>query len=82
MKQLLSSIKQNLRLGVALFGVFIFSNQIYQIIYEKQSIKTQITINNCEIGLFDYLMIVFKCSLAFLAGGIISDWKFIKFGVI
>jgi hypothetical protein len=32
--------------------------------------------------LFNIFAIVFKCSLAFLAGGLVSDMKFIKFGVL
>jgi hypothetical protein len=53
--------------------------------FPKKSIPTtSFSYDECEKHsniTMNMLNVIFKCSLAFLAGGLLSDMKFIKFGV-
>ena len=61
-------------------SLMIERNQIEEYQNPKEVIVTEI--NECEKNYSYYIFTaIFKCSLAFLAGGLISDMKFIKFGV-
>lgn len=69
-------------------ALLICSAQIYMGVKDYYSDPQTIENDSVEIicsDSFSYTSIfiaIFKCSLAFLAGGLISDFKFIKFGVI
>ena len=96
MKSLSQSLKKNFKYAICLLAIFIFTIQIYQIVTEEKIIEVSNDVSNIEnnsdpiavqeeckkseINASSILMCVFKCSVAFLFGGMISDRKFIKFG--
>jgi hypothetical protein len=65
-----------------LLGIMVFAAQCYILLSESEVGKVEICSSNSFLSLWNIYDIFFKCSLAFLAGGIISDFKFIKIGHI
>jgi hypothetical protein len=95
MHKAVSFIKTQLKYSTLLIGIIIFMGQIYYgFIKSEEDLKSISSLENkneknedkCSSSPSDLIskimMIIFKCSLAFLAGGLFSDMKFIKFGVI
>ena len=69
------------------YEVEVSTDQGIDKISEINRISNFVTSDLCEKGdvsgyMMSILNLIFKCSLAFLAGGLISDMKFIKFGII
>jgi hypothetical protein len=65
-----------------LIGTLISLTVTYLIFTEEKGVSNQ-TIECESAPLISTIMNIFyKCSLAFLAGGILSDFKFIKIGQI
>jgi hypothetical protein len=90
MKKAIVIFKSQLKYMTIIIALILFISQVYLNIVEttQKNNSKEITYlaeeNKCNKS--DYstgiLIAIFKCSLAFLAGGLISDMKFIKFGVI
>jgi hypothetical protein len=92
MKNLTQSLKKNFKFALCILAITIFTIQIYQIVNEEKMAeisyskteKSHIVIEEeqCHgLRLSNIFSLVFKCSIAFLFGGMISDGKFIKFGL-
>jgi hypothetical protein len=94
MQKTFSYVKECLKYTTILLAVLLFIGQIYLgFIKENQEINIkekhllspiQNEVNDeCQNSLLKNLgNLVFKCSLAFLAGGLISEMKFIKIGIL
>lgn len=81
MKVYTSSIKY---IGLMLC-LFVLTAQIYCIwedLSEKNNTAVVITEEDCETSYYGLTVTMLKCSVAFLLGGMFSDFKFTKFGVI
>lgn len=70
---------------ICFLGLMIFTMQIYYIANEKPLKAENLPEEICAdsgMNITDLMITIFKCSLAFLFGGMISDMKFVKFGII
>ncbi len=86
MKVICQFARNNLKYSLGLITILLFVIQICHIVKEgeKHVIQTETsgtTEQDCPKRI-DIWVSVFKCSLAFLFGGLLSDLKFLKFGVI
>jgi hypothetical protein len=96
MQKAYSFVKSGLKYTTILLALILFVGQVYHgfikeeinnphiaEIIEVTSTSTDLcadpNFSNQALGVFN---LVLKCSLAFLAGGLISDMKFLKFGII
>jgi len=91
MQKVIILVKNQMKYMTILIALILFTSQIYMILIESNSLemdeKKSTSIKDNENKCIDYYfnslyIVVFKCSLAFLAGGLLSDMKFVLFGVI
>lgn len=86
MKVLCQFARKNLKYSLCFLTLTILAVQIFHLVNEgeKHHVNTVIEhseTENCPKQI-DIWMSVFKCSLAFLFGGLLSDMKFLKFGIM
>ena len=79
MKSVTSYAKTSVKITSILLICFIFFIQCYYILKDQYLIKEM----EEECTVFFYLIkIALKCSLAFLAGALVTDRKFVNMGII
>jgi hypothetical protein len=91
-----SGLKYTTILLALILFVGIFYNGFYKEMYDKEKLQveeSEVSVTSpqstdlCQTPNFSNRVwslsnAVFKCALAFLAGGLLSDMKFLKFGII
>jgi hypothetical protein len=93
MKMLLGTSRKYFKIMICPLAILLSVCQMYHILLEinHEDLKEQnptelITSQNICDGIFETLFswssIFVKCSMAFLFGGIVSDIKFTKFGIL
>ncbi len=94
MKNFTQTLKKNFKYTVCILALTIFAIQIYHIVTEENIKSSEIKVKVPELSVNDdkcksptayvsgILTSIFKCSIAFLFGGLISDRRYVKFGAL